>query len=150
MRAGMDGSEVVQVLSGRDHPVGITIDFEESRLFWTEYGGHIICSSALDGTDIFVVADSETETDDGGLAVKYPWGIAVHNDEVYWGNFHDNSLQRCSKWGGEIETLLTGQGHIQQLTTTQWNIPITRGNDCQGTDCGHICVLTPGSYSCVR
>ena len=151
MRAGMDGTDVVQFLSGLDHPVGVTVDFDESRIYWSEYTGHSISSSsALNSSDVFVVADNETETDDGGLSVKYPWGIAVHNDYVYWGNFHDSSLQRCSKWGGEIETLLSDQGHIQQLTTTKWNFRMTRANDCEGTNCGGICVLTPSSYRCVR
>ena len=150
MRAQMDGTEVVEFLSGLDHPVGITIDFAESRLFWTEYGAHNVCSSALDGSDIFVVADNETETVDGGSAVRYPWGIALHDDYVYWGNYHGNGLHRCLKNGGEIETVLTDQGHIQQLTSNERNFHITRPNDCESKNCGHICVLTRSSCSCVH
>ena len=149
MRAQMDGSEVAQVLSGRDHPVGITIDFDESRLFWAEYGAHMIYSSALDGSDISVVASSETDSV-VHVPGTYPWGIAVHNQDVYWGNFHGRSLQRCSKKGGSVETLLTEQGHIQQLTTTRWNFTVTRQNDCEDKNCGRICVLTASSYRCVR
>ena len=151
MRAQMDGREVVQVLSGLDHPVGITIDVDDSRLLWSEYGAHKICFSALNGTEIHVLASRETDTHNGGPAVRYPWGIALHNDYVYWGNFHDSTLQRCSKWGGsEVETLLRGQGHVQQLTTTKWNFPRTRPNDCEGQICSHICVLTRSSHRCVR
>ena len=150
MRAQMDGTHVTQVLSGLDHPVGVTIDFDESRLYWSEYTAHCISSSTMNGSDIFVVADGETDTEDGGSAVRYPWGIALHDDYVYRGNYHGNSLQRCSKGGSDIENLLMDQGHIQQLTTTKWNFRMTRANDCEGKNCGHICVLTTSSYECVR
>ena len=145
----MDGTNVVPVLSGLGKPVGITIDFDESRLLWSEYGSHKICSSAMDGSNIFAVADNETETDDGGLSVGHPWGIALHGDYVYWGNSDDKSLHRCSKWGGDTETVLTGgQGYNQTLTTNKWNFHITRPNDCEGKNCGGFCILTTTSYQC--
>ena len=149
MRAQMDGTNVITVLSGLGQPVGITIDLDESRLLWSEYGSQKIGSSAMDGSDIFVVADNETETGDGGLSVRHPWGIAVHNDYVYWGNSDLQSLHRCSKWVGNAETVLTGQGYIKPLTTNKWNFHITRPNDCEGKNFGGICVLTTKSYRCV-
>ena len=155
MRAQMDGTEVVQILSGRDHPVGLAIDFDESRLYWSEYGAHQICSRALNGSKpwVEVLATSRpVGSSFGGWGVRYPWGIAVTDDYcVYWGNFHGNTLQRRENWGGNTTILLREQGHIQQLTTTKWNFPTSRANDCMGQNCGHnICVLTTSSFRCVR
>lgn len=121
MVAQMDGTGAVQLVTGRDHPVGITVDYETARLYWTEYHAHRVCSSNLDGTDV-------KWTQQTG---KYPWGIALLNKEVYVG-------------------YVRGDQKSQQLTTNRWNFNTSRENHCAGQYCAKICVLTTSAFSCVR
>ena len=133
MRAQMDGSDPVQVVTGLGNPVGITIDYDASRMFWTEHTGNKICSSNLDGTDVRPIVPLPSGT--------VPWGIAVHNDQIYWGNRNTSSLQRSSKSGQDVRTVFTGSSPIQPLMTSGGNFPTTRRNQCEGHSCANICVI---------
>ena len=119
MSAQMDGTGAGQLVTGRDHPVGITIDYDASRLYWTDYGAHRICSSNLNGTGV----------DNKPSQYKYPYGIATLQNVEYVGFVHENKRQH--------------------VTTNSWNFPVTRENPCAGQQCKNICVLTTSAFSCV-
>lgn len=149
MSAEMDGSAAVKVISGLQRPFGIIIDYGASRMFWSEHTGNKICSSNLDGTDIRNIVTLPPES--------YPWGIALHNDQIYWGNYGSKSLQRSFKSGQFMRTIYTGSSKIQQLTTNSRNFPTTRRNHCKDQQCPNICVLktsrwwsTSSAFRCIN
>ena len=145
----MDGSAAVEVVSGLERPFGITIDYDASRMFWTEFVGDKIRSSKLDGTDIRNIVTLPPGS--------RPWGIAVYHDQIYWGNSDAKSLQTSSKSGQYVRTVFTESSKIQQLTTNSRNFPTTRRNHCMGRHCANICVLkssrwwsTSSPYRCIN
>ena len=141
MRAQMDGSNVAQLLGGLRTPSGITIDYDGSRIFWTEHWGDKISSSNLDGTDVRIIVTPKP--------CSSPWGIALHKNRMYWSDWSYYTLQRSSKSGQDVRTLFTGTGYIQQVTTTSRNFPTSRQNHCEGQNCSSICILTTSSFRCV-
>ena len=140
-RAQMDGSDVVQIVKGLNCPAGIAIDYDASRIFWTEMAGDKIQSSNLDGTDVHPLVKLPSGTE--------PWGIALHGDRMYWGSWNGKKVQRSSKSGQNVHTVFTEKRPIQQLTTTRWNYPITRPNHCKLQMCPNICVLTMTAARCI-
>ena len=142
MGAQMDGSDAVQIVKRLSCPAGITIDHGTSRLFWTEMAGDMIRSSNLDGTDVRTIVHLPPGTE--------PWGIALHNEHMYWGSWNASSVQRRSKSGHTgIQTVFNRTRPVQQLTTTSCNYPISRTNNCNEKKCSHICVLTTNSFRCI-
>ena len=115
-RAEMDGSNSAVLLRGLSSPVGVTIDFGSSRLYWVEHGNHTIKSSDLNGNDI------------NGNS---PWGIATLQDRVYWGTFADNKLHSITKAGEDVRTLYDGVNYVTQLVMTTSDLPKDRTNHCE-------------------
>ncbi len=71
----MDGtSRTVLHNTGLDMPNGLTIDYEDQRLYWVEAKLHIIESSNVDGTGRVVVT-----TD-----VYNPLDISFYQGRLYW------------------------------------------------------------------
>ena len=145
MEAQMDGSDMVRLIDCNG-PLGIIIDYDTSRIFWTEQGNNRILSSNLNGTDVRSVVALPTGTT--------PYGIAIHNNELYWGNWNDRSLQRSSKTGEHIRTLFRGAKnenirHLCTLCTTSRNFPTSRPNHCEAQNCSNICVLTATAFRCI-
>ena len=141
-KAEMDGSNSVQIGHGLTDPAGITIDFVSLRLFWVEYEAHLVRSSDLEGTDVYLVAQLDDRT--------YPWGIAVSGGRIYWGTWKSNLLQTSDKTGHDIRTLLHDEHDIMQLTVATANPNQTRRNHCEGQICSiGICVLTKSSSRCI-
>ena len=141
-RAGMDGSNPETLVTGLNHPTGVTIDFALQRLYWAESGSNRIQSSDLDGRDLQLVV----QLSNGSV----PWGIAVLNDRIYWGNEGNYRLQSATKDGRDVQTLYTSIKGISQITIVPApDLVNNRTNDCEGRDCSKLCVLTPTSYRCL-
>jgi len=92
-RAGMDGDpatrETLIVDSELYWPNGLTIDFVESRFYWTDVKLKYIHSARLDGSDRHVVVAS------GMLA--HPVTLTLHADSVYWSDWQTHVIYVCSK-----------------------------------------------------
>ena len=143
VKAGMNGSSPATVIPGLTDAYGIVINYESSRLYWADLGTLKIQSRSLQGGDVRM----EVELHDNG-----PYGLAVLNDTVIWGNFHGFALQQHrSEAGAGIRTLYNGSRSIRHLTIVPppYNLPTTRANDCAGQNCSKICVLATSSFSCV-
>ena len=142
MEAQMDGSDMIRLIDCND-PLGIAIDPDTSRIFWTEQENSRILSSDMNGTDIRTVVTLPRGSS--------PYGIAIHKNELYWGNWNDRSLQRSSKSGGNVRTLFRGAKteNIRHLCTTSRNFLTSRRNHCEGQNCSNICVLTATGFRCI-
>ena len=141
MRAGMDGSSPVTLVSASGDAYGIVIDFKASKLFWPDDDHHIIQSSNLQGGDRLTIVQ---------LSNVYPHGIAFAKDRIYWGESISKKLQSSTTAGDDITTLHTDSGGIRHLTVVpDFSLPRNRTNYCARHSCEKVCVLTATSFRCL-
>ena len=107
--AQMDGGNAVEIVSGLSHPIGIAIDFDSQRLFWVDYNANNVQLSNMDATDVQLLVQLSS------LPKTGPWGIAITEDRLFWGNEGSKTLQRSDKAGQDIVTLYNGTQWIHQL-----------------------------------
>lgn len=92
-RAGMDGDPATRqtLVDGTElyWPNGLTIDFVESRFYWTDVKLRYIHSARLDGSDRRVVVAAGT--------LPHPVTLTLHADSVYWADWQTHSIYVCSK-----------------------------------------------------
>ena len=143
MRAEMDGSNRVTLVTGLKYARGLTIDFEESRLYWTCRGDDTIQSSNLQGSDIRTVIQLQNGS--------YPIGVGPLHDRLYWTNFEGKTLQASSMSDGTVvQTLYTGNKRLYHFVIIPGlNLPTNRVNHCDRQNCTKVCALTATSFRCV-
>lgn len=90
-RATMAGS-FRQVIIGNDlsQPSGLTIDYEEEMLYWTDAVRENIERSYLNGTKREVIIS----------ATIYPFAITVHKNFIYWTDLQLRGVFRAEKYTG--------------------------------------------------
>jgi len=115
-RGGMDGDlSTRQTLIDDSQlywPNGLTIDFVEWRIYWTDVKLKYIHSARLDGSDRRVVIAA------GSL--PHPVTLTLHADSIYWSDWQINAIYVASKHpsaddadGGRPRIVAT---NIHQLT----------------------------------
>ena len=115
-RASMDGADPAAIVTGLVEPMGVFVDLDSSRLFWTDYRAHRIQSSELDGGDVRDILQLPELT--------HPYGIVVYEDRIYWGthNWGSNLLQSCNKSGEDVRTLYMYNGTaVTQIILINYN-----------------------------
>ena len=143
MKAAMDGTAPMEVITGLKTAAGVVVDSSspQQRLFWVDHNATRIQSGKLDGTDIQTVAQLPPSS--------RPWGIAVRNDQLLWGNYGSKSIQVSSKSGENLRTLYSGTFKINHLALAMANPIQTRRNHCEGQSCSGICVLSTNYFRCL-
>ena len=143
MKAWMDGTNPVPIVSGLSSPAGIALDYNSRKLFWTDFGTDKIQSSDLDGRNVQTVA-----------TVSKPYGIAVSENRLYFGTFSSPSvLQSCGMTGRDMKILHRDPKKMRHIgVAPSHSTPATRRNHSAGRTCPEkgICVLTPYSFRCLR
>ena len=143
-RADMDGSNFTQLVAG-SYDIGIAIDPDSDRLYWTNYYDREILSSYRNGSGVETVVLLH-----GGA----PWGLAKLNETLCWGDVYGNALQCSSVTGEDVVTVYKGTSTVRHLTVVpsptlndlrNKNV----GNPCEGQGCSHICVRTAKSSRCL-
>ena len=141
MRAGMDGSKPTTLVTELEWPYGITMDFETSQLFWTDFFGSKVESSDLRGADRKMI----TKTHIG------PSGITCTDGRLYWGEFDSKELQSSAINGDDQTTLYTDKKSIAGvIVVPDLNRPPNRTNPCGKNSCAGVCVLTATSSRCLK
>ena len=141
MKADIDGLNSVQVVGGQLDPKGIAVDHDVSRLFWAVNSLHRIQSSNLAGGDVRTIVQLPGKS--------WPWGVAIHGNKLYWGNFGPESLQSSTKTGENVRTIYTGKSGPMHLTLTTTSLNRTRVNHCDEDSCSSLCVLTSTASRCL-
>ena len=101
-RAGMDGnSQLREVLINKDvfWPNGLTIDYEDSKLYWTDAKLHYIHSCNLDGSDRRVVIHDEDD-------LPYPFSVTLFEDTLYWTDWSTHSIHSCNKYTASDQAVI--------------------------------------------
>ena len=135
LRANLDGTEIEDVITGLDHPQGITV--YDGKMYWTDAGSRTVHRANLDGTDIETTIAGVSLSLGGGLAAAggriyvasrwkilsthldgsklsefsttaYPGALAIRHGAIYWTGPVSGTIQRASLDGSNEELLVTG------------------------------------------
>ena len=106
-RAFLDGSDR-RVLHNTDlsQPVGITVDYSDWRIYWSDVGLNRIEFCNIDGTGRTIV-----ETEAAGL--YHPFALTVADSTLFWTDWETNSVYATHKDHGSDETL----GHFTTIAS---------------------------------
>ena len=141
-RSWMDGTNHTQIATGLSGPAGITIDFQDSRLYWVVYYDQRVQSSDMQGQDVQTVVQLPS--------YSYPTGIGVLGGRIYWTTSNTGKLGSSTKAGQDIQLLHNYTNSLYQMTVVpRLDLPTNRTNHCENRSCSNICVLTPTSCSCL-
>ncbi|CAG2184720.1 Low-density lipoprotein receptor-related protein 4,Sortilin-related receptor,Low-density lipoprotein receptor-related protein 6 [Mytilus edulis] len=109
---------------------------KDERLYWTDGALFQIKSSTLDGKDVKTIIKD----------VKYlphPFGIAVHDQYVYWTNWEYKSLLRTNKYDGSyVETVQRDLTSPMDIKLYDSNVQPDLGANVCGYfngGCSHLC-----------
>ena len=99
--ANLEVSNVEDLVTGLDRPLGIALDVAGGKMYWTDWSTDKIKRANLDGSN---VEDLVTQGLDG------PWGIAldIAGGKMYWTDSDTEKIQRANLDGSNIEDLVTG------------------------------------------
>ncbi|MDE0468306.1 MAG: T9SS type A sorting domain-containing protein [Candidatus Poribacteria bacterium] len=104
-RANLNGSNIEDLIThGLDVPLGIALDVEYGKMYWTNAGERKIQRANLDGSNI---EDLVTSTSVPGLI--RPAGIAldIASGKMYWTDLGEHKIQRANLDGSNTEDLVT-------------------------------------------
>ena len=141
-RAGMDGSNPVKLVSRLNYPAGITIDVQNSRLYWTCYGDDKIKSSDLQGRNVQTVLRHRRGSN--------AWGIGLTRDRIYFTDWSTKKLWSITKTGLDVQLLHIGTTNLLHVSMVpRSGLPRSRTNHCKNHACSKVCVLTQSSFRCL-
>lgn len=92
IRANLDGSNKRSLIK-KPHviwPMGITIDFNNDRLYWIDAYKKYVGSCDLNGMDF-------KETIKNEYKIGWPFSIAIHNDVIYWSDDEHGAIFRANR-----------------------------------------------------
>ncbi|CAG4963219.1 unnamed protein product [Colias eurytheme] len=79
-------------------PNGLSIDFEEDRLYWADGELKHIQHSTLDGKDVKTINSDY---------IKHPFSIVVHKQYLYFTDWKQNAIIRLHKLNGKEEEIIS-------------------------------------------
>ena len=138
LKAGTDGSNPTGIVKCSEGAYGIQIDYKAKRLYWAEYYVDRIRSSDLDGGDVVTIAETPA-----------PYGIALVDQRIYWGEYSSGLVYSISVEGTGIRNETNAIARTRNFVYSNWNPPKNRSNDCEQQSCGFVCVLSRTSFKCL-
>ena len=103
-KANMDGSNATQIIGGLTHIHSIVVDSETERIYWSDEFSNRIETIDLEGGDRRTLV--------AFLGDPRPFGLGIHRNLFYIGNWLANSIQSVDKYtGGNRTTLYSANGH---------------------------------------
>ena len=100
-RANLDGSDVEDLVTGLNQPLGIALDVAGGKMYWTDKGTDKIHRSNLDGSNIEDLISS-------GLKEPRRVALDLTGGMMYWADATTDKIQRATLNGANIENLVTG------------------------------------------
>ena len=142
-RSAMDGSNASAIVTGQKYPSGITIDFQNSRLYWACHGDDKIQSSNMQGADFKTVVKLHRGAD--------PRGIGLLAGRIYWTGTNKRTLESSTMTGQDFQILHNGTAYFSHLAVVpRLDLPSrTRLNHCENQCGDKVCVLKTTSFKCL-
>ncbi len=117
-------------------PNGLTIDFDQDKLYWADAYFDKIESSDLDGNYRTVLTAS-----------MHPFAITVHHHYIYWTDWSSNSIYRAEKYRGSNTVSLATNLPNRPMDIHVWSEQRQKCtyNPCLTFNggCSHICSVAP-------
>ena len=95
-RASLDGTQRMQLIPSIGRAMGLTIDFSERKLYWTNVDSNDIECSDLDGGNRAVVLRE----------LPYPFGLTQYQDYLYWTDWEKQTIEKANKTNGLNRTTI--------------------------------------------
>ena len=104
-KASMDGQNRVELINtDLVGPYGLTIDYAEQKIYWTDGVLDKIEYCNTDGSGRITLISSP-----GGLGFGVPYSLTLEGDYLYWSEWDQNSLFSIHKTeGGNVTQILSG------------------------------------------
>ncbi|KAG7275698.1 hypothetical protein CRUP_011325 [Coryphaenoides rupestris] len=123
-------------------PNGLTLDYEDQRLYWADASLQKIERSSLTGENREVIVSTAI----------YPFAMTLFDQHIYWTDWNTRSVYRANKHDGSDQTVM-----IQNLPSRPMDIQALAGRKQQRCDspcqqfnggCSHICTPGPNGAEC--
>uniref|UniRef100_A0A672JJU4 Low density lipoprotein receptor-related protein 5 n=1 Tax=Salarias fasciatus TaxID=181472 RepID=A0A672JJU4_SALFA len=136
-RAYMDGSVIISLVDKVGRANGLTIDYVDHRLYWTDLDTCMIESTNMQGLQREIIVDD----------LPHPFGLTQYRDFIYWTDFNLRSIQRADKRSGLNRTV------VLQLMLDILVFHSSRqdgSNECSHNNgnCAHLCLAMPAGAQC--
>lgn len=97
-RADMDSANRTLLVNKEIYwPNGLTIDYKDKRVYWTDAKLNYIARIQYDGTDRQKIL---------GGTLPHPFGLSQFNNRLYWTDWTTHSIHTCNKNTGHGETVV--------------------------------------------
>ncbi|TKS67243.1 Low-density lipoprotein receptor-related protein 2 [Collichthys lucidus] len=138
-RVGMDGKNKVAIITTKiEWPNGITIDYTNDKLYWSDAHLSYIEYSNLDGQHRHTVYDG---------SLPHPFALTVFEDTVYWTDWNTRSVEKGNKYDGSDHQVLVNTTHrpFDIHVCHPYRQPIVN-NPCAVNNggCSHLCLIRHG------
>ncbi|XP_046889655.1 low-density lipoprotein receptor-related protein 5 isoform X1 [Hypomesus transpacificus] len=139
-RAHMDGSSIVTLVDKVGRANGLTIDYTDQRLYWTDLDTCMIESTNMQGLQREIVVDD----------LPHPFGLTQYRDYIYWTDWNLRSIERVDKRSGLNRTVVQGQLEYVMDILVFHSSRQNGTNQCsQGNgNCAHLCLASPSGAHC--
>uniref|UniRef100_A0A3B3RKV9 Uncharacterized protein n=1 Tax=Paramormyrops kingsleyae TaxID=1676925 RepID=A0A3B3RKV9_9TELE len=129
-------------------PNGLTVDYEELRVLWIDARFIIypslsdaIYSAKYDGSGLIEVLR-------GHEYISHPFAITLYGSDIYWTDWHTNTLAKANKWTGSFQQSLS-----LSLSLSLFSASPSAPNPCAAHggrgSCSHLCLISYNqSFSC--
>uniref|UniRef100_F7CLL4 Low-density lipoprotein receptor-related protein 2 n=1 Tax=Monodelphis domestica TaxID=13616 RepID=F7CLL4_MONDO len=138
-RVGMDGTNKTVIISTKlAWPNGITIDYTNDKLYWSDAHLSYIEFSDLEGRHRHTVLDG---------TLPHPFAITIFEDTLFWTDWNTRTVEKGNKYNGSGRMVLVNTTHrpFDIHVYHPYRQPIVN-NPC-GTNnggCSHLCLIKAG------
>nr|XP_046260892.1 low-density lipoprotein receptor-related protein 2a isoform X2 [Scatophagus argus] len=138
-RVGMDGTNKTTIITTKiEWPNGITIDYTNDKLYWSDAHLSYIEYSDLDGHHRHTVYDGN---------LPHPFALTVFEDTVYWTDWNTRTVEKGNKYNGSGRQMLVNTTHrpFDIHVCHPYRQPIVN-NPCvvNNGGCSHLCLIRLG------
>uniref|UniRef100_A0A3B5RFE5 EGF-like domain-containing protein n=1 Tax=Xiphophorus maculatus TaxID=8083 RepID=A0A3B5RFE5_XIPMA len=138
-RVGMDGTNKAAIITTKiEWPNGITIDYTNDKLYWSDAHLNYIEYSDLDGQHRHTVYDGN---------LPHPFALTVFEDTVYWTDWNTRTVEKGNKYDGSGREALVNTTHrpFDIHVCHPYRQPIVN-NPCAANNggCSHLCLIRHG------
>uniref|UniRef100_A0AAR2KTG8 Low density lipoprotein receptor-related protein 5 n=1 Tax=Pygocentrus nattereri TaxID=42514 RepID=A0AAR2KTG8_PYGNA len=139
-RAHMDGTNIVTLVDKVGRANGLTIDYADQRLYWTDLDTCMIESTNMQGLQREIVTDD----------LPHPFGLTQYRDYIYWTDWTLRSIERADKRSGLNRTVVQGQLEYVMDILVFHSSRQDGSNECSHSNghCAHLCLASPSGAQC--
>jgi hypothetical protein len=135
-RAGMDGQDRVEILSGNTirWPNGLALDILEKRIYWADAKLKTISSSDYYGRNVQTILHSNEY-------LRHPFSLTVFEERLYWSDWDKEGVVTVNKFrGDDVKLLISGVSGPMTVRVYHEQAQPNHTNKCEKNSCSHLCL----------